>query len=217
MPRTILACAALAVALSLSGAAAIAQPVSGTIVGAEAVNVRTGPGTDAQALVAVRRGDTVRVDERSGQWARVTLDSGESGYINVAYVAVAAGATIPTAVDPGAIVPTPTPLHTVDASAPAAAVTPPAIDRELAELRQRLASLEASLDAPAAASPPPAAAAETPAAAEPPPLPTMVEPPATLDVGPSLALAGVGLLVGFLIGTFYGQRQERNRRSRVRF
>ena len=33
----------------------------------------------------------------------------------------------------------------------------------------------------------------------------------------ALALGGVGLLVGFLIGTLYGQRQERNRRSRVRF
>jgi hypothetical protein len=49
------------------------------------------------------------------------------------------------------------------------------------------------------------------------PVPAMVEPPATLDVGPSLALAGVGLVVGFLIGTFYGARQERNRRTRVRF
>lgn len=216
MPRTLLACAALVVALSLSGAAAIAQPVSGTIVGAEAVNVRSGPGTDAQALVAVRRGDTVRVDERSGQWARVTLASGESGYINVAYIAVAAGTTIPTAVDTGAIVPTPTPLHTAEPSAPPLAASTPAIDRELAELRQRLASLEASLE-PGGAAPAPTAPSAAAEAVEPPPLPTVVEPPATLDVGPSLALAGVGLLVGFLIGTFYGQRQERNRRTRVRF
>jgi hypothetical protein len=34
----------------------------------------------------------------------------------------------------------------------------------------------------------------------------MVEPPATLDVGPSLALAGVGLVVGSS-SAFYGSRQ----------
>jgi uncharacterized protein YraI len=33
----------------------------------------------------------------------------------------------------------------------------------------------------------------------------------------TLALAGAALVVGFLIGTAYGRRQERNRRTRVRF
>jgi Na+/glutamate symporter len=44
-----------------------------------------------------------------------------------------------------------------------------------------------------------------------------VSPPEQLDIGPSLALAGVGLVIGFLLGTVYGQRLERHRRSRVRF
>jgi hypothetical protein len=39
----------------------------------------------------------------------------------------------------------------------------------------------------------------------------------TFDVGPALALAGLCFVVGFLLGTFYGQRQERRGRSRVRF
>jgi len=41
--------------------------------------------------------------------------------------------------------------------------------------------------------------------------------PEPQEIGPSLALAGVGLVLGFLIGAAYGQRQERNRRTRVRF
>ena len=118
-----------------------------------------------------------------------------------------------------------TPSPTVSAtSTPTADVTPEptatavaaaaGLDRELAALRERLATLEASMEG---AGRPPGGAGDPPA--EPPPVvvPTVVEPPASLDVGPSLALAGVGFLIGFLFGTFYGQRQERNRRMRVRF
>jgi uncharacterized protein YraI len=217
MPRTFLACAALAAALSLPGLPAGAQPVQGRIVGAESVNIRRGPGTESPAFVALPRGATVRVDERSGQWARVTLENGVSGYVNVAFVEVASGATIPVAaettpIDAGSTPPSGEPTATVGVAAP------PAIDRELADLRSRLASLEASLEPAGGASPTPTS---TPAIAIDgevvPPLPPVVEPPATLDVGPSLALAGVGFVVGFLFGTFYGQRQERNRRTRVRF
>lgn len=217
MPRTLLACAALAAALSLLGRPAGGQPLQGTIISAEAVNVRRAPGTDSPAFIAVRRGATVRVEERSGQWARVTLASGESGYVNVAFIEVAPDATIPIAVDPtpadGATTPSLTGVPTATVGA-----APPAIDRELADLRSRLASLEASLEQAGGASPTPTSTPQIPTDGDPvPPLPPVVEPPATLDVGPSLALAGVGFVVGFLFGTFYGQRQERNRRTRVRF
>ena len=108
----------------------------------------------------------------------------------------------------------PTPTEAVPATVPAEATpevaTPAAaaLDREVAALRERLASLEASMERSGPGAP-----------AEPPPVvvPAVVEPPASLDVGPSLALAGVGFVIGFLFGTFYGQRQERNRRMRVRF
>lgn len=213
MPRTFLVRAALAAALVIGGSApAGAEPLSGTIVGAEAVNVRRGPGTESPAFVAVRRGTTVLVEERSGQWARIRLADGESGYINLAFVELAPDATVPVA---GAVAdPTPTgPLP--DAPAMGAGSATPAIDRELAELRQRLASLEANLGQAGASPTPTATPLLTGDAGA--PLPPLVEPPASLDVGPSLALAGVGLVVGFLFGTFYGQRQERNRRSRVRF
>jgi hypothetical protein len=36
-------------------------------------------------------------------------------------------------------------------------------------------------------------------------------------VASTLALAGAGVLVGFVLGAAYGRRQERNRRTRVRF
>lgn len=215
MPRTFFACAALAVVLSLpSGGSAHAQAVPGTIVGAEAVNVRRGPGTDSPAFIAVRRDARVLVDERSGQWARVTLESGESGYINVAYIALAADTVIPTAgATPaaGAVTPLAAGEATATLGAEAAAPLTPALDRELADLRERMAALEASLEHGATPAAPPAGS--EPIA----PLPPLIEPPAALDVGPMLALAGVGFLAGFLAGTFYGQRQERNRRTRVRF
>ena len=83
------------------------------------------------------------------------------------------------------------------------ATTPPAIERELAALRERLAALEASMQQRGAGSHGHAQGAE--GGVEPPAtVPAMVEPPATLDVGPSLALAGVGLVVGFLLGAAYG-------------
>lgn len=215
MPRTLLACAALAVLLS-PGVPAAAAPIAGVIKGAEAVNVRRGPGPDTPAIVALRRGAIVQVEERVGQWALVVLESGERGYVNAAFIELAPGAAIPAAAPTAALVDTPPPVETPEPTATSVAAAPPAIDRELAALRERLASLEASVGQGAAGA---GARVHAEQAAAPPPgaVPTMVEPPATLDVGPSLALAGVGLLVGFLFGTLYGQRQERHRRSRVRF
>ena len=37
------------------------------------------------------------------------------------------------------------------------------------------------------------------------------------EMGPALALAGAGLVLGLLLGSAFGRRQERNRRTRVRF
>ena len=216
MSRTLLVCTALAALFSVPGAPMAAGTVPGTIKGAEAVNVRRGPGPDTPAFVALHRGARIQVEERVGQWALVVLESGERGYINAAFVELAPGATIPEVAPTGAApVETALPAETPEPTATVVAAAPPAIDRELAALRERLASLEASMGERGGAG----GQAHPEAASEPPPgaVPAIVEPPATLDVGPSLALAGVGLLVGFLIGTFYGQRQERNRRTRVRF
>lgn len=209
MLRTLLACAALVTLAALHGDPVCAEPVRATVKGAEAVNVRRGPGLETQAIVALHHGASVRVEERVGQWALVVLDSGERGYVNAAYLEIAEGAPIPTALPTGSL---------ADASpaemtpVPTATSLPPALDRELAALRERLASLESSMEQAGGSG-------RTPGAGESPPVvvPTVVEPPASLEVGPSLALAGVGFLIGFLFGTLYGQRQERNRRLRVRF
>lgn len=209
MPRTLLACAALALLALLPGSPAGGEPVQATIRGAGAVNVRRGPGPDTAAIVVLRQGASVQVEERVGQWALVVLDDGERGYVNAAFLEVAAGAALPTEGAAGTPPADATPEPTATSIAAA-----PALDRELAALRERLATLEASMEG---SGHPAADAGAAPAERPPVVVPTMVEPPASLEVGPSLALAGVGFLVGFLFGTFYGQRQERNRRMRVRF
>lgn len=207
-------CAVLAALLVPSAERAVGASVAGTITGAEAVNVRRGPGPDTAAIMALRRGARVQVEERVGQWVVVVLDNGDRGYVNAAFVALAPGATLPVTAAAAPTADTP-PAATPDPTATAIVVAPPAIDRELAALRERLASLEATVER-SGASGGSHSASDDPGA-PPPAVPTIVEPPAALDVGPSLALAGVGLIIGFLFGTLYGQRQERNRRSRVRF
>ena len=96
MPRTLLG--PLAVLLLLLAAASTpAAPVPATVQGVEAVNVRRGPGLDSAAFVYLPRGTAVQVDEISGQWARVTLANGETGYINAAYLKAEPGMTLPLA------------------------------------------------------------------------------------------------------------------------
>ncbi|MBX3023293.1 SH3 domain-containing protein [bacterium] len=206
--------AVLAALLVPSAERAAGASVAGTITGAAAVNVRRGPGPDTAAITALHRGARVQVEERVGQWVVVVLESGERGYVNAAFVELAPGAALPAMAAVATAIDTP-PAATPDPTATAVVAAAPAIDRELAALRERLASLEAAVEHSGSTSGS-RPRAEEPAVA-PPPVPTIVEPPAALDVGPSLALAGVGLIIGFLFGTLYGQRQERNRRSRVRF
>ncbi|MEO8604487.1 MAG: SH3 domain-containing protein [bacterium] len=184
--------------------------------GAEAVNIRRSAGTESPAFRALARGSRVRVEEMSAQWARVTLDDGESGYINVAYLQLEPGATFPPAAPhtPSAAG-EPNPAATM--AAPAAVVGEAhseAMEGQLAQLRARLAALESAVVTPQAGEVPAAPVGNETAR---PAAPLAAPVPDQFDIGPSLALAGVGLVVGFVIGAAYGQRQERHRRSRVRF
>lgn len=211
MPRALLACAvALALASLLAATPGRGQALTGSVRGAEAINVRRGPGPETPAFAVLRRGASVTVEEQAGQWARVVLPDGERGWVNVAFLELPAGATLaPAAVDG-------TPADAAAAPQPAAAPAAPSFDDELARLRERLASLE-SVVVPTPSPTPALPGPDRDLPTHPPILPTVVAPPATLDVGPALALAGLGFVLGFLLGTFYGQRQERRGRSRVRF
>jgi uncharacterized protein YraI len=216
MPRRILT-SVLAVACCCAVARGVrAEAVSAVIEGADAVNVRRGPGTESPAFAFITKGTRVRVEAIDGQWAQIVLSSGQRGYVNAAYVKLPPGVTVGPA-NPTAPI--------AEAGQPAALETPApgtieptrSVDEELAEMRKRLAVLESSVATPALATSVPTPTS-TPALEGLPPTPLAVPAPSGLDdVGPTLALAGVCLVIGFGIGTLYGQRQERRRRSRVRF
>jgi hypothetical protein len=212
MPRTLFACAALALCAALAGAGPAAASSTATVQGAEAVNVRRGPGPNSPAFAMLRKGARVEVEAVAGGWALVVLEGGERGYLNATFLALPPDATVPAL---EAVTATPPPTETP--STPVETVTTPPLEEKLAEVMERVAALES-----ARATPEPAHTLEQRADT---PLPRSVEPLITpgdgsadlRDIAPSLALAGVGFLVGFLLGAAYGQRQERNRRTRVRF
>jgi hypothetical protein len=231
--------AALAVMLIASTAAAAHAAGKATVRGAEAVNVRREPSPDSPALVSLRKGSVVRVEKVIDGWAQVTTESGTQGYVKAVFLDLPHGIPVEEAesVATAVVVATP-PATLAEAPTEPAAATPEVraeaghrepLEVEVAQLRDRLAALESAVvTTPAVATPaaqreepePEAAAPADRSAGEPvrPARPIRPVVPEPQEIGPSsLALAGVGLVLGFLIGAAYGQRQERNRRTRVRF
>jgi len=207
----------------------------GTIRGAEMVNVRREANLDSPAFFSLPTGRVVKVEKVVSGWALIELPNGERGYVKALYVDLPAGIDI-VAAEATALPPTPSlvasppptdtpPATTAPTSGAPSGIEPPpgALEREVAQLRDRLAALESAVVVTPGAAPPrrePAEVAPTPALIEGghgAVRATVPEPPVALELGPMLALAGVALLIGFLLGTAYGQRQERNRRTRVRF
>ena len=232
---------ALAVMLIALTAAAAHAAGKATVRGAESVNVRRTPNLDSPALVALRKGSVVKVEKVIGGWAQVTTESGTQGYVKAVFLDLPQGIPVEEAesVATAVVVATP-PATLAEAPAEAAVATPEvrveagrpqALEVEVARLRDRLAALESAVvTTPGAATPaaqreepePQAAAPsdKSAGAGEPvrPARPVRPVVPEPQEIGPSsLALAGVCLVFGFLLGAAYGQRQERNRRTRVRF
>ncbi len=204
-----------------------------TVRGVAAVNVRRGPSPDSPSLLTLRKGASVTVEKVVDGWAIVTLASGQQGYIKAAFLDLPAGiesTSAPAATDTRSPAASATPGIVATFTPPTSeAQTDPnrteLLERELAHMRQRLAAIESAVTTPGSARPTPPEGAVVGQQRRPDEpthvggalLPTAAAAPDPGEIGPSLALAGVGALIGFLIGTVYGRRQERNRRSRVRF
>lgn len=218
--RLLIAFLVLAVAAGRAGAA------TATVDGAETLNMRRGPGREQPAVGTLTRGSEVSVERVDGDWVLVRSGSGTSGYVHRAFLRLTRGVTW----DSVSTDTTPTPTSTTtpigeeaaarplaegaeDIQGPAGqaaqaiegvAEPPPLACGELRERLDRLLGLAEATQARLGGAPTATATQFNVDFARPP------------GAGPILAIAFAGALLGFVVGTLYGRRQERNRRTRVR-
>lgn len=223
-----------------------AEPVTAVVHGAPALHLRRGPGTEHPAFATLLKGTEVQVEGVIGSWVRVRTTSGETGYVHSYFLEYPPGTQL-AELEPIERTEQEDDTPVTGSEEPTAPAEPaPTAEVEAeAEREKQLEAEAASLREPLAAPPPtgPGQTSETErtpanlkadlerlldlteklheelavqpeAKARRDPAFSFTEPP---GVGPALALAGAGLLLGFMLGTFYGRRQERNRRTRVRF
>jgi uncharacterized protein YgiM (DUF1202 family) len=213
-----------------------------TVTGAERLLVRRGPGTRYPPVAALSRGSKVDVQSVQGEWARIETARGERGYVKRAYLvfpqkerrspARAGGAsTAPAPAAPGG---------SPAAALQAATERNKSLEAEVHSLRQELTELQNRSESTPVATANSSATASEQLPAELTRLAAAVEglqrrfdarlvmetaaTPATApsdDDAPtvsavSVLFAMIGILVGWFVGT-YGRKQERGRRTRVRF
>jgi uncharacterized protein YraI len=218
-----------------------AESTTATVTGTARVAVRRGPGKQFPPFATLTHGSTVEVQEMRGEWARISTATGHTGYVNSNFLALKAEKQSPVPV------PTATASATVEAPAlaalternksleaqlhslqdelagvkahaamtptPAAASSPPAAGTdqlrvELGRLTASIESLQRRLDAQPAMGPLPAGSS----------VPLVPQESAPHGVSPTAVLMTLaGILVGWLLGSGYGRKLDRGRRSRIRF
>lgn len=216
--------------------AAWAQASTGVVTGAERLVIRRGPGKQYPPVAALGRGSRVEIQDVHGQWVRIVTARGEKGYVKRSYLIVA-GEHDRRAPQAAAPTPAAVPHESAAAALQAASERNKSLEAEVQKLQQELAELKNRPQAPAALPPsslPPAteqlhaeltrltAAVEglqrrldtQPAADPAASSPDSSSPPVSAT---SVLFAMIGILVGWLVGGTYGRKQERGRRSRIRF
>jgi hypothetical protein len=239
IPRLLLPTAlCLALLGGFNSTPAGAQGNPAVVTGAERLVVRRGPGRGYQPVATLSRGSTVDVQEIHGEWARIVTEQGQRGYIKSTFL------VLPTEKQRHSVSPAvaAAPTAAATAAAPGSAALQEqnkALEAEVNSLRQELAELQNRRDAtpvPAATPTPPipeqwhAELARLATAVE--GLQRRIDARAAGDgvaqISPvdggghtvsatSMLFGMIGILVGWLIGGTFGRKQERGRRSRIRF
>ncbi|GIW40625.1 MAG: hypothetical protein KatS3mg076_1202 [Candidatus Binatia bacterium] len=189
-----------------------------TVEGASRVYVREGPGKEFQALGTVPQGEKVEVQELRGAWALVRTSQGQEGYMHGLYLVYGDGRPVlgAAAVPPGK----PT---------PAAAENSSRSDELASRIEEIRGRLDALLERPSAKDELDALRVEVRRLADvTEALRSRLDPSSSEPLTPGLApgrwsstaLFGVALgalVFGWVVGGAVARRQERSRRSRIRF
>ena len=214
-----------ALLLALSGATP-AEAVPALVTGADALNIRRGPGTEHPAFARLERGQQVEVTKVTGTWASVRTQGGAEGWVQKQYL------TIQGEPPRGEERPPPEPTRAV----------PDVKSDELQHLRDENARLQAERDtlrekvasAPASAAAPDSAktqadiqqllqltqelrqmVASQRERGSSAPVSESAEHDSWLLTNGWVLTAS--LVLGVLGGMVYGRAQERRRRNRIRF
>ena len=224
--------------------ASSAQGGTAVVTGTQRVFVRRGPGLQYQPFGTLPRGTSVDIQEMQGEWARVLTANGQVGYVNSTFLALPAEAAKGTGT-PETAPPTAPPARAESATLRPLQERNPALEAEARGLRQELEALKNRVE-PTLAPLPTAGStgaeveqlraqiarlttaveglqrglADTRSASEP---QVAVSTSPSNDGAPhtvsptALLLGAAGLGAGWLMGGAFGRRQERGRRSRIRF